>query len=261
MGRGPHRPDAARLPQPPKKKGFFRRFWWVFFVVPLIVVAGIAGTLFYVYQHLEIPVTPPGAQTTYVYDRHGHVITTLHAEVDRTEVPLDQISIDLQHAVIAIEDHNFYREGGVSPTAILRATWADITHRGLVQGGSTITQQYVRTVYLSNEQTFARKVKEAMLAVKISHRYSKQQILTKYLNAVYFGHGAYGAQAAAETYFGVPASGLLRSPRPPPSPGWSRLPTRTTRSGTRSERRDAGTRSWMPWRSTATSRRPTSAAD
>src|SRR5207248_3871446 len=99
----------------------------------------------------------------------------------------------------------------------------NLLHRQTVQGASTITQQYVKNVYLNSEQTYARKIKEAMLAVKISHRYTKDQILEKYLNTVYFGHGAYGAQAAAETYFGVPASkltilqgsmlaGLIRAP-------------------------------------------------
>jgi penicillin-binding protein 1A len=206
-----------------RKRGFFRRYWWGFLLVPLIIFAGLAGTFVYVYAHTTLPDLPPGPQTTYVYDRNGHLITTLNAEVKRTIIPIAQMPADLQHAVIAIEDKNFYHEGGVSYIGILRAAIADLRHRQLQQGGSTITQQYVKNVYTGGERSFGRKIKEAILAVKLSHKLTKTQILEKYLNTVYFGEGAYGVQAAAETYWGIPASrlntlqsatlaGLIRAP-------------------------------------------------
>ena len=110
--------------------------------------------------------------------------------------------------MIAIEDRNFYHEGGVNFTSIIRAAWADVSHGHLEQGGSTITQQYVKNVYTGNERTFARKIKEAILAVKISHQFTKNEILAKYLNLVYFGNGAYGAEAAATAYWGIHAKSL-----------------------------------------------------
>src|SRR5207302_1281696 len=113
-----------------------------------------------------------------------------------------------QQAVIAIEDKNFYHEGGVSYSGILRAAIADLRHRQIQQGGSTITQQYVKLVITGSQQSFARKLREAIIAQKLAHQYTKPQILEKYLNTVYFGNGAYGAQAAAATYWGIPASKL-----------------------------------------------------
>jgi penicillin-binding protein 1A len=160
------------------------------------------------YTDLKVPKEPRLPQTTYLYDRHGRLITTLHAEVNRTEVPLKDISQHLQDAVIAVEDRDFYQHGGIDPRALLRAAIADVQSGEFVQGGSTITQQYVKLVFTGSERTLSRKLKEAILAQKLDHMYTKRQILEKYLNLVYFGHGAYGAEAAAETYFGIPAAKL-----------------------------------------------------
>src|SRR5205807_2527307 len=145
---------------------------------------------------------PPPAQTTYLYDRHGHLLATLHGAFNRTEVPWSHVSKSLQNAVIDTEDKGFYHHGGISVTGIVRAAWEDLIHHRTVQGGSTITQQYVKNVYTGGERSIFRKVKEALLAIKLEHRYTKRQILEKYLNTIYFGQGAYGAEAAAETYFG-----------------------------------------------------------
>lgn len=176
--------------------------------MPLVLLAGLAGTLAYVYAHTTIPEAPPGPQTTFVYDRDGRVIARLHAEVDRTLVPLDAIPLHLRQAVIAAEDKDFYEHGGISPLAILRAAWTDLTRGRLEQGGSTITQQYVKNVYTGSERSFGRKVREAILALKLERQLSKDEILARYLNTVYFGNGAYGVEAAARTYFGVPARRL-----------------------------------------------------
>jgi 1A family penicillin-binding protein len=160
------------------------------------------------YADVSIPPIPIGPQTTFVYDSEGNQITALHAEINRVIVPLDEISQHLRDAVIAIEDKGFFRHGGVDVTAIVRAAWENVATGHIEQGGSTITQQFVKNVFTGGERTFARKLHEAILAMKLENQYSKNEILEKYLNTVYFGHGAYGAQAAALTYFGVPASRL-----------------------------------------------------
>ena len=195
--------DGAR-----KKRGFLRRFWWVFVVVPMLAAAGLFGTLWYVYANLQIPNAPPGPQTTFVYDRSGKVVTTFHAEINRTEIPFDQMPQSLRNAVIAVEDKGFYHHGGISVFGIVRAAWANVTHGKIEQGGSTITQQYVKNVYTGSERTVGRKIKEAMLAAKLEHKYTKNEILEKYLNTIYFGNGAYGVEAAARTYFGIHARQL-----------------------------------------------------
>jgi penicillin-binding protein 1A len=160
------------------------------------------------YADVSIPPIPVGPQTTFVYDSKGNQITALHAEINRVIVPLADISPNLRDAVIAIEDKGFFRHGGVDVAAIVRAAWENVATGHIEQGGSTITQQYVKNVFTGGERTFARKLHEAILAMKLENQYSKNEILEKYLNTVYFGHGAYGAQAAALTYFGVPVSKL-----------------------------------------------------
>jgi 1A family penicillin-binding protein len=164
----------------------------------------------FVHAYTDIPLTKPRPlpQTTFVYDRDGHLITTLHAGVNRTEVPLSGISRHLKDAVIALEDKDFYREPGVNFSAIVRAALVNLRNGRVEQGGSTITQQYVKNVYTGGQRTISRKIKEAILAQKLSQAYTKDQILGRYLNSVYFGRGAYGAEAAALTYFGVEASKL-----------------------------------------------------
>ncbi|MDP8956195.1 MAG: penicillin-binding protein, partial [Actinomycetota bacterium] len=205
---GPPERFGAQTTKKAKKKGFFRRFWWVFVVVPLVGILGFAGVIFYVYTQTEVPEAPPGPQTTVMYDRHGKRIASLHAEVDRTIIAFEDIPKSFRNAVIAVEDKDFYRHGGVSPFAIVRAAWRDITSRRIEQGGSTITQQYVKNVYTGSERSFGRKIKEAIMAVKLEDKYSKNEILGKYLNTVYLGNGAYGVHAAAQTYFGKRAGTL-----------------------------------------------------
>ena len=111
-------------------------------------------------------------------------------------------------STVAIEDRRFYHHGGVDPIGILRELVADVSAGHIVQGGSTITQELVRNLYLSREKTLQRKVVEACLAVKLARTWSRDRILTAYLNDVYYGNHAYGIEAAAETYFSVPASRL-----------------------------------------------------
>jgi penicillin-binding protein 1A len=148
------------------------------------------------------------AETSKIYAADGTLITELHAEENREPIPLDQMPKVLQDAVIAIEDERFWDHPGVDARAIARAFFHNSSAGTVVEGGSTITQQYIKNVLITPEKTLKRKVEEAALAWQLERKHSKREILEKYLNTVYFGQGAYGVQAAAETYFGVDASEL-----------------------------------------------------
>lgn len=151
------------------------------------------------------------AQTTKVFAANGKLIAKLHSEENREVVPLEKISPYLRKAVIAIEDERFYQHQGIDPEAILRALVVDISYGQIREGGSTITQQYVKNMFTTREKTIQRKIKEAILAYQIENIYSKNKILEKYLNTIYYGHGCYGAETAAWVYFGKHASELTLS--------------------------------------------------
>ena len=146
--------------------------------------------------------------TTILYDDKGTEIGTIHAIEDRRPVKLSQVPQNLQNAFIATEDNRFYSHLGVDPKGIARALYANLTGGTVSEGGSTITQQLAKNAYLTQEQTFTRKIKEAVLAVWLEYKYSKKEILEMYLNQIYFGRGAYGVQVAAQTYFGKDVSEL-----------------------------------------------------
>jgi penicillin-binding protein 1A len=150
---------------------------------------------------------PPLAQTSKIYDADGRLITTLHAEEDRVPISIRQIPQNVQDAVVAIEDHRFWTHRGIDLRAVLRAAYVNATSGQVVEGGSTITQQYVRNVFPSvgRELTIGRKLREAALAWQLEEEYSKREILGKYLNTVYFGQGAYGIQRAAKSFYSKPA--------------------------------------------------------
>src|SRR3712207_4775844 len=127
---------------------------------------------------------------------------------NRTNVALDEVAEPAQQAVLAAENRSFYSDPGISFTGIVRATWNNLTG-GSTQGGSTITQQYVKNAILRNsDQTLSRKFQELFLAIKLNNNYTDDQILENYLNTIYYGRGAYSIEAAANTYFGVPAAQL-----------------------------------------------------
>ncbi|MBW3555703.1 MAG: transglycosylase domain-containing protein [Actinobacteria bacterium] len=148
------------------------------------------------------------SQRSVVYDRNGGVLAVLHAEENRSPVTLEQVPDHVVNAILDVEDDDFYDHGGVNLRAILRATLANVESGEVVQGGSTITQQLVKNSLLTPERDVGRKAKEAVLAVRLENQMSKREILEQYLNTVYFGSGAYGVQAAAETYWGVEAADL-----------------------------------------------------
>ncbi len=151
----------------------------------------------------------PFIQSTKIYDNTGKVLLyDIYGEEKREIVSFDKISDNLKHAVLASEDSRFYQHGGVDFGGIMRAAWIDLTSQSRNQGGSTITQQLIKSVYLTNQKSIARKIKEIVLSIELERRYSKDQIFTWYLNEIPFGGNAYGAEAASQTYFNKPASDL-----------------------------------------------------
>lgn len=150
---------------------------------------------------------PQVAMTSKVYDAKGNEIASLY-EVNRVPVKLSQISPDLVKAIIAVEDSRFYQHIGIDPLGIARAILKNIKAGELVEGGSTITQQTAKNLYLSNERTWQRKFKEVFFSIQLEQQYTKDEILEMYLNQIYFGHGAYGVEVAAQTYYGKSAKEL-----------------------------------------------------
>ena len=138
---------------------------------------------------------------TIVYDRNEKVITRLFQE-NRNWVKLDVVSPWMVKAILAAEDDRFYDHSGIRPVSIFREVLVDIFHRGARQGGSTITQQLARNLFLTKEKTIVRKAKEAILALRLERIYTKEQLLEMYLNTIYMGHGAYGIDSASKKYFG-----------------------------------------------------------
>ncbi|WP_246561857.1 transglycosylase domain-containing protein [Streptomyces roseirectus] len=169
----------------------------------LVLVAALCGAAAVAYRLTEIPEPHPETvvQSTVFTDAAGAYLGR-RGPVDRQEVPLSQVPRYVQDAVIAAENRSFRSDTGVSPKAIGRAVWASVTG-GARQGGSTITQQYVKNALLSPERSMSRKLREALIAVKLDRTRSKDQILAGYLNTVYFGRGSAGIEAAARNYFGV----------------------------------------------------------
>lgn len=145
---------------------------------------------------------------TTILDRNGEILFQGYGAVTRHNISLDEMPDSLINATLATEDPDFYNHGGFSWRGTARAVMADLRHTGMVQGGSTITQQLVKNTLLSNEKSFTRKYKEAVLAVDMEKRYSKDQILQMYLNTIYYGQGAYGVESASQTYFNKPAKDL-----------------------------------------------------
>jgi 1A family penicillin-binding protein len=149
------------------------------------------------------------SQSTKIYDRTGtHLLYEIHGNEKRTEIPFSDIPDSVKYATISLEDQNFYTNSGIEITSIFRAGLADVLHLGAAQGASTITQQLVKISLLTSQKTLSRKIKEAILAIEIDQRYSKDNILDMYLNEIPYGSNAYGIEAAAETYFGVHANQL-----------------------------------------------------
>jgi len=166
----------------------------------------IAGLLIY----LRVQSLPAASisQTSQMLDLQGNVIDTFHTTQNRRSVPLNQISPYVVQATLAIEDRRFYEHEGFDPIGMGRAMLVNVHNMSATQGASTLTQQLARNLYLTHERTWGRKIKEALYTIQLEMHYSKDEILNMYLNQIYYGHGAYGIEAAAEQYFGKHASEL-----------------------------------------------------
>jgi penicillin-binding protein 1A len=207
MARDPFPELESRRRRRVKKKSGVSRvtriLFWVLYWGALVGVGAGFGLMTVLSRGLP-PVsgleTYEPALPTKIFDRHGELITQFQVE-RRYLKPYNAFPEDLVHATVSIEDERFYKHNGVDYTAIMRAAWENVKARRVVQGGSTLTQQLARDLFLTHERTYDRKIREALLAQKIEEAYTKEEILYFYLNQTYYGHNAYGAEAAARVYF------------------------------------------------------------
>lgn len=196
------------------KRQRLRRIVILFQVVILLTVAAlvgiVGGTLYSVWgiipDDASIKNYTP-SEGTKIISSDGVVLARI-SEENREYIPITEIPENMQHAIVAIEDKRFYQHSGINFRAIGRALVENLQRHKFAQGGSTITQQLARNIYLTRKKTMSRKLQEVMLALRIERAYSKEQILEMYLNQVYFGSGSYGVETAAETYFGKKAKDL-----------------------------------------------------
>ena len=226
---GPRRPRGPRGLAGPGRRGLDRPTvkvkgsWWRHWTLrkALGVLLGLVGGIVMLgavavaiaYEKTPVPTAALAATSfsqSVVYSKDGSLIGRF-GTTNRKMLQYDEIPPNMINAVVAAEDRNFFNEGGISPTGIARAAYEDLTgNDGSLQGGSTITQEFVRQYYsgIGTQQTFSRKIKEIFVAMKVAKEKSKQWILTNYLNTIYLGQGAYGIEAAAETYYGKPSAKL-----------------------------------------------------
>ena len=186
------------------RRGWRRRLSWqgaVALLAALVLAGFVALGVAYALIRVPSPNEVAQAETSIYYFSDGKTEMARQSNINRVSVPLSQAPDNLQHAVLAAEDRGFYENPGVSIMGLGRAVWAAVTG-GPTQGGSTITQQYVKNYFLTHDQTLARKGRELIISIKVEQDMSKQQILENYLNTIYFGRGAYGIQAASQAYFG-----------------------------------------------------------
>lgn len=186
-----------------------RRFVSVALTSSAVVAAMV---FFFAWLALRIPWEIPdrGAITgpSEIVDQSGVVLARFDSEVDRRLVSIENVAPVAQAAVVVSEDSRFYEHDGVDPPSLIRAIVTNVRTDGITQGGSTLTQQYVKNAFLTPERTITRKIREAVISIALERQMEKDEILEAYLNEVYFGEGAYGIEAAARTYFGVSAAEL-----------------------------------------------------
>jgi 1A family penicillin-binding protein len=181
----------------------------IIFAAGFLFVAGV-----FIYFAKDLP--SPGkintrfiAESTKIYDRTGqHILYDIHGEEKRTLIPLNEIPDSIKYATIVLEDQDFYSHAGIKFSSIVRAFLKDVLRRGVTQGGSTITQQFIKNSVLSPERTLTRKIKEVILSLELEQKFSKDEILGMYLNEIPYGSNAYGIEAAAQTFFGKHAREL-----------------------------------------------------
>src|SRR3954468_24453599 len=202
--------SAEPIPfQPPRVRPRVKKLRLLIVLVPLTLLA-VVSTVFGMMMavaadvnDLDLAKTFRTAKNSTITDVHGRPLGILTSDQNRVIVPLNQIALVAQNAVISVEDQRFYTNEGIDVKGIGRAFVADVFSGKPVQGGSTITQQFVKNrLDAQDERTIFQKLREAALAYHLAHRWSKPKLLREYLNSIYFGNGAYGIESAAETYFG-----------------------------------------------------------
>ncbi|HVY68081.1 MAG TPA: PBP1A family penicillin-binding protein [Patescibacteria group bacterium] len=217
-------PQVSSSAQPPRRgsRRFHFHFRWpgrwnwkkiLTWAFRLFALGVFCAALLFLYYAKDLPdpnklLQRSVPESTKIYARDGSLLYEIHGEYKRTLITLDQVPPYAKEATIAIEDKDFYKEGGISFTGIFRAALADLISLRKAQGASTITQQFVKNAILSDNKSWDRKIRELILAVAIDSRFSKDQILQLYLNEIPYGRNAYGIEAASETYFNKPASQL-----------------------------------------------------
>ncbi len=198
-------------------KRYYKPLRWI---LSGFLIASVAGALslagFYVVYSKDLPTNDKilnwrADESTRILDRNGKLLYEIYDEEKRVVVPSDALNDNLKKATVAVEDSRFYSHNGLDVKGIARAAYVNLRRGKTTEGGSTITQQLAKNAFLSNKRTFTRKIKELILAVKIEKNYSKDQILTMYLNEVGYGSNAYGAEAASQMYFGKSAKDLTLS--------------------------------------------------
>ena len=210
-------PQKSPNLSPKRRWGFKFNFNWkkIGKIIGIILAAGFLFVIgVFIYFAKDLP--SPGkintrfiAESTKIYDRTGqHILYDIHGEEKRTLIPLSEIPDSIKYATIVLEDQDFYNYYGIKFSSIVRALLKDILHRGVAQGGSTITQQFIKNSVLSPERTLTRKIKEVILSLELEQKFSKDEILGMYLNEIPYGSNAYGVEAAAQTFFGKHAEEL-----------------------------------------------------
>ncbi|HZB61597.1 MAG TPA: biosynthetic peptidoglycan transglycosylase, partial [Microvirga sp.] len=203
----PSRPPSRRKAKGRGGRSFLSRLVYAGLVLCLWGVIGVGGVVAYYasqlppIDQLTVPKRPPNIA---IMASDGSLLANRGETGGRT-VSLKELPPYLPNAFVAIEDRRFYGHFGIDPVGITRAVYRNLARRGLAQGGSTLTQQLAKNLFLTQERTASRKIQEAILALWLERNYSKDQILELYLNRVYFGSGAYGVEAAAQRYYGKSA--------------------------------------------------------
>ena len=172
---------------------YFRGFLIVFIAL-LLSISGSFGYLIYTIGEMEQLPEPSPPLTTRIYDCRDELMAVRYEE-NRVEVPLERVSEYLVNATLAVEDRRFYRHHGFDPAGLARALLSNLKGGQTSQGGSTITQQLAKNLFLSHDRTLERKFKEALYTIHLESRYHKNEILEMYLNTIYYGHAAYGIEA------------------------------------------------------------------
>jgi penicillin-binding protein 1A len=180
----------------------------LYFIIIASILSGLFLQILTQLPNVETISIYSPSETTEIYGADGTILAKLHREENRYVVSLDKISPLIQKAVVAIEDVRFYQHRGVDVTGVLRAAVTNITKKRVEEGGSTITQQLARNLFLTRKKSITRKIAEMVLALQIERRYTKNEILELYLNQIYWGHNAYGIESASNLYFGKHASDL-----------------------------------------------------